>query len=107
VAAFDESGEAVDGEEITNKIPRIADEGKQHGIGRGYKSTNYEMCPIHADFKHFRGDKAKEFRHRSNISSIMCAKVLSIMRAGDARLTSLFKPKRTRLWQGLTHRPGT
>jgi hypothetical protein len=46
------------------------------------------MCPIHADFKHFRGDKAKEFRRRRNISSIMCAKVLSIMRANGWQVTS-------------------
>jgi hypothetical protein len=107
VAAFDESGEAADGEEITNKIPRIADEGKPDGIGRGCKSTLYEMCPIYADFKHFRGAEAKDFRRCRKVSSIMYAKVLSIMPTGDARLTSLFKPKRTRLWQGHTHRPGT
>jgi hypothetical protein len=28
-------------------------------------------------------------------------------RAGDAGLTSLFKPIRTRLWQGHAYRPGT
>jgi hypothetical protein len=65
------------------------------------------MCPIDADFKHFSAPKAKEFRHPGKVSSIMLPKVLSIMRAGDAGLTSLFKPKRPPLWHGLTYRPGT
>jgi hypothetical protein len=52
------------------------------------------MCLIHRDFKHFAGSKANHFRLQSKNSSIMRAKLLSIMRAGDARLTSLFKPKR-------------
>jgi len=52
------------------------------------------MCLIHRDFKHFAGSKANHFRLHSKNSSIMRAKLLSIMRAGDARLTSLFKPKR-------------
>jgi hypothetical protein len=54
------------------------------------------MCLIHADFKHFHAPETKEFPHSRKVSSIMSAKVLSIMRAGDARLTSLFKPIRTR-----------
>jgi hypothetical protein len=55
------------------------------------------MCLIHADFKHFRLPETKEFLLLRKDSSIMRAKLLSIMRAGDARLTSLFKPIRTRL----------
>jgi hypothetical protein len=39
------------------------------------------MCLIHADFKHFRGLETKEFQQPRNDSSIMWAKVLSIMRA--------------------------
>jgi hypothetical protein len=65
------------------------------------------MCLIHGDFKHFRTPEPEDFPSRGKVSSIMCAKVLSIMRAGDAGLTSLFKPKRARLWHALTHRPGT
>jgi hypothetical protein len=37
------------------------------------------MCLIHTDFKHFREHKAKDFRDRGKVSSIMCAKLLSIM----------------------------
>jgi hypothetical protein len=65
------------------------------------------MCPILADFKHFRRSKAKDFQVCRKVSSIMQAKVLSIMRAGDAGLTSLFKPIRTALGYGHSHRPGT
>jgi hypothetical protein len=38
------------------------------------------MCPIGADFKHFRGAEAKDFRLRG--------KHLSIMRADAAAVTS-------------------
>jgi hypothetical protein len=51
------------------------------------------MCLIHAHFKHFARGKAKQFRHSGKVSSIMRAKVLSIMSGGDFSLTSLFKPK--------------
>jgi hypothetical protein len=37
------------------------------------------MCPIGADFKHFRASKTEDFRDLRNVSSIMQAKVLSIM----------------------------
>jgi hypothetical protein len=49
------------------------------------------MCPDRADFKHFQPAKSSDSQHRRNVSSIMRAKVLSIMRGGDAGLTSLFK----------------
>jgi hypothetical protein len=45
------------------------------------------MCPIDADFKHFRWLKAKEFRRYRKVSSIMWAKVLSIMRADAGQVT--------------------
>jgi hypothetical protein len=45
------------------------------------------MCPILADFKHFRWPKAKEFRHWRKLSSIMWAKVLSIMPTNAAQVT--------------------
>ena len=66
-----------------------------------------QMCLIHNDFKHLLRRKTKDFRHLRKVSSIMCAKVLSIMRADDGGLTRLFKPIRMRLGYGLTHRPGT
>jgi hypothetical protein len=50
------------------------------------------MCPILADFKHFPTAKGSDSRLSRNVSSIMRAKVLSIMRGGDSGLTSLFKP---------------
>ena len=65
-----------------------------------------QVCLIHSDFKHLLHRKANDFRCTRKVSSIMSAKVLSIMRAGDAGLTSLFKRFRTRLGYGLTHRPG-
>jgi hypothetical protein len=65
------------------------------------------MCLIHSDFKHLLARKANDFQASGKVSSIMSAKVLSIMPAGDAGLTSLFKPIRRRLGYGLTHRPGT
>jgi hypothetical protein len=64
------------------------------------------MCPNGADFKHYQPAKSSDSRGLRNISSIMRAKVLSIMQADHAGLTSLFKPKRPRLWHALTHRPG-
>jgi hypothetical protein len=73
------------------------------------KPTN-QMCLIHRDIKHFRPPKAKDFPTRGKVSSIMCAKVLSIMRAGDVGLTSLFKPNGHRLWHAPAidreHNPG-
>jgi hypothetical protein len=46
------------------------------------------MCPIHAHFKHFQAPKAKEFLQRRKLSSIMWAKVLSIMPANAGPVTS-------------------
>jgi hypothetical protein len=37
------------------------------------------MCLIHLDFKHFRAGKTEDFRQVRKVSSIMRAKVLSIM----------------------------
>jgi hypothetical protein len=75
--------------------------------GPGAAQQVLQMCPIDADFKHFRCSKAKDFQHRRKLSSIMCAKLLSIMPTSDPRLTSLFKPIRMRPSYGLSHRPGT
>src|SRR6202021_52276 len=66
----------------------------------------HQMCLIHRDIKHFPPPKAKDSRTRGKVSSIMCAKVLSIMRAGDVGLTSLFKPNGRWLWHALSQRPG-
>ena len=46
-----------------------------------------EMCLIHARFKHFQASKAKEFHQRRKLSSIMWAKVLSIMPANAGLVT--------------------
>jgi hypothetical protein len=46
------------------------------------------MCLIHGDFKHFAPPNANQFRHLSKVSSIMHAKVLSIMRADQGPVTS-------------------
>jgi len=45
------------------------------------------MCPIHRDIKHFPAPKAKDFRFRRKVSSIMSAKLLSIMRANAGQVT--------------------
>jgi hypothetical protein len=45
------------------------------------------MCLIHADFKHFSRAGTKEFQQRRKVSSIMWAKVLSIMRANAGQGT--------------------
>jgi hypothetical protein len=47
-----------------------------------------QMCLIHRDFKHFAMPNAKHFRHLRKVSSIMRAKVLSIMREDPGRVTS-------------------
>jgi hypothetical protein len=70
----------VDGEEFTNKIP--GNEG-----GRRANRQTHQMCLIHGDFKHFAASNAKQFRHCRKVSSIMSAKVLSIMRADAGRVT--------------------
>jgi hypothetical protein len=46
------------------------------------------MCPIGADFKHFRATKNDDFQDLRNISSIMPAKVLSIMAGVCAPVTA-------------------
>jgi hypothetical protein len=79
-ALFCESGEAVDGEEFTNKIPRFE---------QGWNSNRqtHQMCLIHTHFKHFARRKAKQFRQYGKVSSIMRAKVLSIMTAKAGLVT--------------------
>jgi hypothetical protein len=47
-----------------------------------------QMCLIHRDFKHFAADKATKFRSYRKVSSIMQAKVLSIMQAKAGRVTT-------------------
>jgi hypothetical protein len=49
------------------------------------------MCPNGADFKHYQPAEGSDSLTSHNVSSIMRAKVLSIMTGGDAGLTSLFK----------------
>jgi hypothetical protein len=49
------------------------------------------MCPNGADFKRYQPAKSSDSQAPRNVSSIMRAKVLSIMTGGDAGLTSLFK----------------
>jgi len=45
------------------------------------------MCPIGADFKHFRRAERRKFRSFRKVSSIMQAKVLSIMEADCGPVT--------------------
>jgi hypothetical protein len=46
------------------------------------------MCLIHRDFKHFTVGKATKFQACRKLSSIMRAKVLSIMQAKGRRVTT-------------------
>jgi hypothetical protein len=64
----------------------------------GDTGPQHQMCPIGTDFKRFQPAKSSDSQAARNVSSIMRAKVLSIMRDGDGGLTSLFKrfPKRLR-----------
>jgi len=57
----------------------------------GLRDRNPQMCPDRADFKHFQPTKSSDSHLARNVSSIMRAKVLSIMRGGEVGLTSLFK----------------
>jgi hypothetical protein len=60
---------------------------KEHRRKLECKPLGHQMCPILADFKHFRAAKAKEFRLCRKVSSIMRAKVLSIMPANAGLVT--------------------
>ncbi len=59
-------------------------------IAAGWNANQqpHQMCLIHRDFKHFAAGKAKQFRRLRKVSSIMCAKVLSIMRANAGPVTA-------------------
>jgi hypothetical protein len=46
------------------------------------------MCLIHLDFKHFQGAETEEFRQSCKVSSIIAAKVLSIMRSDGEPVTA-------------------
>jgi hypothetical protein len=111
VAAFDESGKAADGEEITNKIPRIEEGLKQARSGHGHKSSSPSDVP---DSRGLQAFSQAQSQRISKIPQGLVNHVSQALvnhadecRAGDVRLTSLFKPIPTRLWQGLSYRPGT
>ena len=93
------------------EIPKMEVTGKLNQSRPGAHRRSLQMCLIHLEFKRFRRLKPEQFANLSpdigKLSSIIRAKVLSIMCAGDVGLTSLFKPKRARLWHALVHRSGT
>jgi hypothetical protein len=91
--ALGESVELADGEEFTNEILL----GRAGGFG-AILGAEHQMCPNGADFKHYQPAEGSDSQHSCNVSSIICAKVLSIMVGGEVGLTSLFKrfPKRAR-----------
>jgi hypothetical protein len=68
--------------------------------GAGATQQTYQMCPISADFKHFRQDKRvriSAFRQGLvNHASQGLVNHADKSRLGDIGLTSLFKSKRTR-----------
>jgi hypothetical protein len=55
----------------------------------GAMQQSRQMCPTGADFKHFGAAKIADSLDRRNISSIMQAKVLSIMEDVLAPVTAL------------------
>jgi hypothetical protein len=71
----------LDGEEFTNKILK-------DWRGREGRRPNQQMWPIGADFKRFSTALSGEFPHICKVSSIMRAKVLSIMPAKGIAVTS-------------------
>jgi hypothetical protein len=75
-----EEDEVLDGEEFTNKIPDIEADWDAN-------QPTHQMCLIHRDFKHFDASKANHFRQCGKDSSIMRAKLLSIMRAEATPVT--------------------
>jgi hypothetical protein len=79
--AEEEGGDVLDGEEFTNKIPDIE-------ASWDANQPTHQMCLIHGDFKHFEASKANHFQHHSKNSSIMRAKLLSIMRVKTRQVTS-------------------
>jgi len=46
------------------------------------------MCLIHLNFKHFHAAETQEFRQHCKVSSIIRAKVLSIMRSEGEPVTA-------------------
>jgi hypothetical protein len=46
------------------------------------------MCLIHLNFKHFHATETQEFRRHCKVSSIIRAKVLSIMRSEGEPVTA-------------------
>jgi len=83
LAAFDEGDDATDGEEITNKFPRIEQAQREDRSG----SAAFSDVPDLRGLQAFPIVKAKEFPVSRNDSSIMRAKVLSIMRANPRQVT--------------------
>ena len=59
-------------------------EGHSKGVEESPEANQQtlQMCLIYNDFKHLLQRKAKDFRLARKVSSIMSAKVLSIMRGG-------------------------
>ena len=68
MAASAESDDALDGEEITNKIPGIYGWGGE--LSKANHSTD-EMCLIQGDYKHFHAGDIEDFRPARKVSSIM------------------------------------
>ena len=79
MASSAESEDAVDGEEITNKSRKFNEGRRTFECETKANHELHEMCLIHLEFKHFHAGKAEEFRQSCKVSSIMWAKVLSIM----------------------------
>jgi hypothetical protein len=94
---FVETDDDAFGEEFTNKIPTLRDD---------FNRSEAAMAAVRdvlisQGLQAFAAPKRKEFQGSRNGSSIMPAKLLSIMKGSRIRLTSLFKPIPNRLWQGL------
>ena len=101
MADRDESGDAADGEEITNKIPRIGEGWKKHRGRLGCQLLDVGDVPDLCGLQAFHAVKPKEFRliPQGLVNHVSQGLVnhASKSSASDFRLTSLFKPLRTQL----------
>jgi hypothetical protein len=83
--------DAIDGEEITNKIPDLEERARA-------TQQDHQMCPTGKDFKHFC--KAKHLRISSVRQGLVNHAGQGLVNhaikscPGDSGLTSLLKPKR-------------
>jgi len=92
-AFFAASGDAIDGEEFTNKIPDFEE-------GAGATQQTHQMCLIRVDFKRFcKAGRVRISTFRQGLVNHVSQGLVNHAgksTVGEIGLTSLFKSKRTR-----------